>query len=74
MDDREKAARRFALRLRPNYPIGMGNAKLGESYGGVLGLPANFVIDRSGRILARHVGVTDLKSLEQEIEFALAKK
>lgn len=74
MDDSEKAARRFVNRLKPNYPIAMGNAKLGESYGGVLGLPANFVIGRNGRIIARHVGVTDLKSLEQEIEFALSKK
>jgi thiol-disulfide isomerase/thioredoxin len=74
MDDNEKAARKFVNRLKPNYPIAMGNAKLGESYGGVLGLPANFVIGRNGQIVARHVGVTDLKSLEQEIEFALAKK
>jgi peroxiredoxin len=74
MDDSEKAARRFSLRFRPNYPVAMGSAKLGESYGGVLGLPANFVIDRNGRIIARHVGVTDLKSLEQEIEFALDRK
>ena len=74
MDDHERAARRFIHRLKPNYPVAMGSAKLGESYGGVLGLPANFVIDRHGRIIARHVGVTDMKSLEQEIEFALARK
>jgi peroxiredoxin len=74
MDDDEGAARKFVERLRPNYPIAMGNAKVGESYGGILGLPANIVISRDGKIMAKHVGVTDLKSLEQEIQQALAQK
>ncbi|HEU5402029.1 MAG TPA: TlpA disulfide reductase family protein, partial [Terriglobales bacterium] len=52
MDDDEKAARKFVERLQPNYPIAMGNAKVGESFGGVLGLPANFVISRSGKIIS----------------------
>ncbi len=74
LDDNEKAARNFVARLKPNYPVAMGDAKLGESYGGVLGLPANFVISRKGHIMARYVGVTDLKRLEQKIESALTKK
>ena len=74
MDDDEKAARKFVGRLRPNYPIALGNAKVGESFGGILGLPANLVISRDGRIMARHVGVTDLKDLEKEIELQLAAK
>jgi peroxiredoxin len=74
MDDDEKAARKFVDRLKPNYPIAMGNTKLAEAYGGILGLPANIVIRRNGQIMARQVGVSDLKSLEEEIELALGKK
>ena len=74
MDDNEKAARKFLERVKPNYPIAMGNTKVAESYGGILGLPANIVITRNGQIMARHIGVSDLKSLEQEIELGLAMK
>ncbi len=31
-----------------NYPVAMGDAKLAERYGGILGLPVAFVIDRAG--------------------------
>ena len=72
MDDDEKAARKFVRRLKVNYPITMATAALAESYGGVLGLPANFIIDREGRIVAKHVGETDLKVIETEIRDGLA--
>lgn len=74
MDDDEKAARKFLERMKPNYPVAMGNTKLAEAYGGILGLPANIVITRNGQVMARHIGVSDLKSLEQEIELGLAMK
>ena len=73
MDDDEKAARRFVRRLKLNYPVAMGTASLAESYGGVLGLPANFIIDREGRIAAKYVGETDLKAIEAEIQKQLGE-
>ncbi len=72
MDDNEKTARKFVERLKPNYPIAMGNAKLGEAYGGILGLPANLIISRAGRVRAKYVGATDLDALEREIQVQLA--
>lgn len=72
MDDDEKAARKFVERLKPNYPIAMGNAKLAASYGGILGLPANLIINRSGRVRSKYVGATDLDALEREIQVQLA--
>lgn len=72
MDDNEKAARKFVERLKPNYPVAMGNAKLAESYGGILGLPANLIINRAGRVRAKYVGATDLDTLEREIQVQLA--
>lgn len=73
MDDDEKAARKFVRRLKVNYPVAMGTAALAESYGGVLGLPANFIIDREGRIVAKYVGETDLKAIEVEIQKQLGE-
>jgi cytochrome c biogenesis protein CcmG/thiol:disulfide interchange protein DsbE len=73
MDDSEVAARRFAKRFRLNYPVAMATPKLAESYGGVLGLPANFVINRKGEVVAKHIGLTDLETIERELKAELAK-
>ena len=51
-----------------NYPVVMGTAKTGELYGGVLGLPVAFLIDRDGHIFAKHIGATDAAVFEKEIK------
>ena len=54
-----------------NYPVVMGNAKMGELYGGILGLPIAFVIGRDGRIYSKHIGATESSVLERAIEAQL---
>jgi hypothetical protein len=54
-----------------NYPVAMGTAKIGELYGGVLGLPITFLIGRDGRIVAKHIGATDVSVIEREIQALL---
>ena len=72
MDDGEKPVRDFQQQFKMNYPVVMGTAKLAESYGGILGLPITFVIDRQGRIYKRHVGQTEPSVFEGEIRKLLA--
>ncbi len=67
MDDQPQPARAFYREFHMNYPVAMATEKLAEAYGGILGLPANFVIGRDGRIYAKHVGITDLAALEEAI-------
>lgn len=67
MDDSPDPALVFYKTLKMNYPVVMGNAKIGELYGGVLGLPIAFVIGRDGRIYAKHVGATSMPVIEKEI-------
>lgn len=67
MDDGPEPVREFYQRFRMNYPVVMGNARTGELYGGVLGLPIAFLIGRDGRIIARHIGATDISVFEKEI-------
>ena len=74
MDDDARAARKFVKRYKLNYPVVMGSEKLAKSYGGILGLPANLIVDREGRIVAKHVGETDLAVLEAEIRSQLSEK
>jgi peroxiredoxin len=67
MDDDEQLARDFRQRFKMNYPVAMGNPQLAEQYGGILGLPITFAIDREGRIVSRHIGATDPSVFETEI-------
>jgi peroxiredoxin len=67
MDDSPDPARTFYQQFHMNYPVVMGNAKTGELYGGVLGLPIAFVINSDGRIYAKHIGATDPAIFEKEV-------
>jgi len=73
MDDPEGALRAFCRQYKVNYPVVMGNPKIAEQFGGVLGLPTTFLIGRDGRIHAKYAGATDFPRLEQEIAALLAK-
>lgn len=71
MDDNAALARRAADRLKLDYPIAMGTARLARRYGGVLGLPLTFLIDRKGIIRARFQGETDPSTIENQIKSLL---
>lgn len=73
MDDSQGPARGWARRLHPNYPVVMGDAKLGKLYGGVLGLPVTFLIGRDGTVEARIEGSADLELMEKEIQQLLGE-
>ena len=74
MDDSSAPVRRTVRRLHLGYPVLMGDAELGERYGGVLGLPITFLLDRQGRIAAEFKGEADLNAMEDTINRLLAKK
>ena len=67
LDDEPKAVRAFYQQFNMNYPVAVGDANLAERYGGILGLPVNFVISRDGRIYAKHAGEVDISLIEQDI-------
>jgi len=68
MDDDEASVRKAVQKLRIDYPIAMGDAALGKRYGGVLGLPMTFLIDRKGVIRAEFQGEADLKKIEASLK------
>ena len=68
LDDSEPPVRDFQRQFKINYPLAVGSAKLADQYGGILGLPITFVIDPSGRIIARHIGATDVSVIEAEVK------
>ena len=72
MDDSPEPVVDFYKELQMNYPVAIGNDRLGELYGGMPGLPTTFLIGRDGRIYAKHVGATDPDVFEKEIKQLLA--
>ena len=68
MDDDPELARKMYEKQRLNYPVAMGDDKLGRLYGGVLGLPLAFLIDRQGKVQALFRGEADLNLIEEEFK------
>jgi cytochrome c biogenesis protein CcmG/thiol:disulfide interchange protein DsbE len=73
MDDTGAPVKKLVERLNVDYPVAMGDAKLGERYGGVLGLPLTYLIDRSGVVRAQFQGAADLKAMESRLQELLAQ-
>ena len=71
MDDDPALVRNLCAKLKVNYPVAMGDEKIGELYGGVLGLPVTYLIDTHGEIRAVYRGETDLNSIEMQLKMLL---
>jgi peroxiredoxin len=73
MDDDAAPVKRVYEKYHLNYPVVMGDAQLGERFGGVLGLPLIYLIDSDGRVVGRYQGEADLKQLESQIKSLLRR-
>jgi|SRR6516165_10380904 thiol-disulfide isomerase/thioredoxin len=73
MDDDAKPVREFYRKYDLNYPVAIGDDKLAERFGGVLGLPVNFIIDRQGRIYAKHLGATEVSVFDEDVSKLLTQ-
>jgi thiol-disulfide isomerase/thioredoxin len=71
-DDEADPVVQFYKEFKMNYPVAVGNQRIGELYGGVFGLPTTFLIGRDGRIYAKHTGATDVSVIEDEVRQLLA--
>jgi hypothetical protein len=50
-----------------NYPVALGNEKVANDYGGVLGLPLTYMVARDGTIVKQYDGSADLDEMEKDI-------
>jgi cytochrome c biogenesis protein CcmG, thiol:disulfide interchange protein DsbE len=67
VDDDRKELQSFYRNYQMNYPVVPSDLKLAEAFGGVLGLPTTFLIDRDSRIRTKHNGTTDFFLLERDV-------
>lgn len=73
MDDDPALAHKLAAKLKLNYPVAMGDEKLGELYGGVLGLPLTFLIGRDGIVRAKFQGEIEPKTIQTKLQELLSQ-
>jgi cytochrome c biogenesis protein CcmG, thiol:disulfide interchange protein DsbE len=67
MDEDPAPVREFYQRYRMNYPVAMGDDALADHFGGIMGLPTTFVIQRDGHIYAKLMGAEDVGTFEEAI-------
>lgn len=72
MDDTAAPVRKAYAKYRMDYPVVMGDEHLGERYGGVLGVPVTFLINRQGVVVRRYEGPVDPKRLESDLQKLMA--
>jgi peroxiredoxin len=73
MDDDAKPVREYYDKYKLNYPVAVGDDKLAERFGGMLGLPVNFIIDREGRIHKKYLGATNVSVFDEEVSKLLTQ-
>jgi peroxiredoxin len=66
--DGAKVLKPFIEQNKINYPIILADEKVQSDYGGIEGIPTTFIIDKEGKISAKHVGLTQKAEFEKEIE------
>jgi cytochrome c biogenesis protein CcmG, thiol:disulfide interchange protein DsbE len=73
MDDAPAIVVSTLAKLKLNYPVVMGDEHLGAAYGGILGLPVTFLIDRRGRVQARYESA-DTASIKRDVQRLLESR
>jgi peroxiredoxin len=64
----ESVVRPFAQKNDINYTMLLANDDTAKLYGGIVGIPTTFVVDRQGRIVKKFFGVTSAETFEQTIQ------
>jgi cytochrome c biogenesis protein CcmG/thiol:disulfide interchange protein DsbE len=54
-----------------NYPVLIGTEKVADLYGGLDGLPTNFFLDRSGKVVDHVLGLVSESVFEENIKKSL---
>lgn len=58
----------FVEKFGMNYPVLVADDKVQQAFGGFDAIPVTLVIDRQGRIVKRHLGLTEKDEFEAEIK------
>ena len=68
-----KMVSRFVRKTQLNYPVVLGDSSLGKGFGGFFGVPASFLVDRSGMVVKSYAGYVSHEQLEEDIQKILTR-
>jgi len=74
MDDSAEPARAVTRKFTFNYPVLLGDARFGDLYGGIYGLPVRFLIGPDGKILRIWKGEIEPDVIARVVRTALPRK
>jgi thiol-disulfide isomerase/thioredoxin len=68
VDENPKVLAGFARETPIKYTSLMTSEKAEAAFGGIVGLPTTFVLDRQGKVYRTYVGEVDMTALEKDVE------
>jgi thiol-disulfide isomerase/thioredoxin len=63
-----RIVKRMGKRMGVNYPFLMANSKLTRDFGGVVGIPVSFLVDRQGYVVKSYNGYIEHEVFVNDIE------
>ena len=69
VDDSQSMAKKYVDEMKMNYPVLLAEGKedILRAYDPINSIPVSVIIDRQGRIVARHIGIATMDVFEREI-------
>ena len=69
VDDSLETARKYATEMKMNYPVLLAEGKedILKAYDPIPSIPVSIIIDRQGKIVARHLGIAKMDVFEKEV-------
>ena len=69
VDDSLNMAKTYATQMKMNYPVLLAEGKedILKAYDPIPSIPVSVIIDRSGQIVSRHLGIASMDVFEKEI-------
>ena len=63
----------FVKKHGMTYPVLLGDDKVAAQFGGILGLPTTFIVDKNGKYYSMHRGLVGREAVEQELQTLLGQ-
>lgn len=58
----------FVKRYQISYPVVLGNAKVARAWGNIEAIPTTFIVDKSGNIVDKHIGMMSKEALTAKLK------
>lgn len=71
LDSSRRPVQQFIRTHSTNYPILMADQGTVSSFGGIIGVPTAFLVNKSGTIVKRYQGYIDINTLRRDVETLL---